>query len=340
MPCLYSPTLSTPTIVTLQEFLSEWHSDSPTIRVRTSGSTGTPKEMLVEKERMMHSARMTCDFLHLGKADTALLCMPLDYIAGKMMVVRSIVSGMHLKCIVPSSHPLDNIDTIPDFIAMTPMQVAKTMENPVEMDRFCNVRTVIIGGGTIDTALEERLRKCPNAVWSTYGMTETLSHIAMRRVSGPEASLWYTPLSGVSIMLSSDSTLIIDAPLLHEGVLHTNDIAEMNAEGQFRIIGRRDNTINTGGIKVQIEEVENSIKKDCPSVHFIITSRPDPLFGETIVALLPENADEMAKKAFSEAVGKLPRYWQPKSIVFVAELPTTETGKPDRAKAKAIAAKK
>lgn len=292
--------------------------------------------MLVEKERMANSARMTCDFLRLGKDDTALLCMPLDYIAGKMMVVRSIVSGMRLACVAPSSHPLADNDFAPDFVAMTPMQVAKTMENSVEMARFCNIRTVIIGGGSIDNALEERLRKCPNAVWSTYGMTETLSHIAMRRVSGPDASLWYTPLSNVHISLSADSTLVIDAPLLHDGTLHTNDIAEMNDEGQFRIIGRRDNTINTGGIKVQIEEVESLIRQLCPSTPFIITSRPDPLFGETIVALLPENTDEMAKNVFSEAVSSLPKYWKPKSIVFTEELPLTETGKPDRAKAKAI----
>ena len=325
--------------MTLQEFLAEWHSASPFVKVRTSGSTGTPKEMLVEKVRMENSARMTCEFLGLNHGDKALLCMPLDYIAGKMMVVRSIVAGMQLISIEPSSHPLSQLDTTPDFAAMTPMQVARTFENADETDIFRQIRCVIIGGGAIDHTLEEKLQSCPNAVWSTYGMTETLSHIALRRVSGPDASLWYTPLKGIRLSLSAESTLVIDAPMLHEGTLHTNDIVEMDSEGCFRIIGRRDNTINSGGVKIQIEEVEERLHNACPSALFIITSRPDPVFGEAIVALLPKTTDEMAKKLFSQAIATLPRYWQPKHIIEVDSLPLTGTGKPDRAKAKAIASK-
>ena len=166
--------------MTLQDFISEWHNEAPTVKVRTSGSTGTPKEMLVEKERMVNSARMTCKFLNLKRGDKALLCMPVDYIAGKMMVVRSIVAEMELISVEPSAHPLAGLISIPDFAAMTPMQVARTFENADEMSIFQKIRCVIIGGGAIDHSLENKLKDCPNAVWSTYGMTETLSHVALR----------------------------------------------------------------------------------------------------------------------------------------------------------------
>lgn len=323
--------------VTLQDFLSEWHNDAPYVKVRTSGSTGTPKEMLVEKERMVNSAQMTCKFLNLKRGDKALLCMPVDYIAGKMMVVRSIVAEMELISVEPSAHPLAGLASIPDFAAMTPMQVARTFENADEMSIFQKIRCVIIGGGAIDHNLENKLKDCTNAVWSTYGMTETLSHIALRRVSGQSATQWYTPLEGIRISQADNSTLTIFAPMLHEGTLHTNDLVEMNDKNQFRIIGRCDNTINTGGVKIQIEEVEEKLKDSCPSTPFIITSRPDPVFGETIVALLLKSADEMNKKAFIEATLTLPRYWRPKHIIEVDDLPLTETNKPDRAKARELA---
>lgn len=325
--------------MTLQEFLSEWHNDSSTIKVHTSGSTGVPKEMHVEKAQMVNSARMTCRFLKLGSNDKALLCLPLDYIAGKMMVVRSIVAGMELISVEPSAHPLSGLTTIPDFAAMTPMQVARTFENADETEVFTKIRNVIIGGGAIDPRTEKQLRTCNNAIWSTYGMTETLSHIALRRVSGENSTHWYTPFEGIIVSQADNSTLTVNAPMLHKGILQTNDIVEMNTNGQFRIIGRRDNTINSGGVKIQIEEVEERLKELCPNVPFIITSRPDAIFGEAIVALIPKSADEMGEKALQDAISALPKYWRPKSIVHTEKLPMTETGKPDRAKAKAVAAK-
>lgn len=324
--------------MTLQDFLSEWNSDAPTVKVRTSGSTGKPKEMLVEKTRMVRSARMTCDFLGLKAGDSALLCMPIDYIAGKMMVVRTIVAGMQLVCVEPSSHPLAGLETIPTFSAMTPMQVARTFENADETRVFKQIRCVIIGGGPIVPSLENQLRDCPNDVWSTYGMTETLSHVALRKMSGPDASLWYTPLPGVRVGLSDEGTLEIDAPSVHSGILVTNDIAEINAQGLFRIIGRRDNVINSGGVKIHIEEVEERLKEMCPLLDFIITSRPDPVFGEIVVAMLPNGCSEDDMASFQKAVESLPNYWKPKKTVCVDSLPYTETGKPNRALAKDMVA--
>ena len=177
----------------LAEFLQEWFDSSDTVSVHTSGSTGTPKELRVEKRRMMASAMMTVDFLDLRRGDTALLCMPLQYIAGKMVVVRSLVAGLNLLPVTPSGHPLKDLTEAPAFAALIPMQVFNSLQVPAEAALLNDIRQLIIGGGSIDASLGETLRTFPHAVWSTYGMTETLSHIAMRRLSGSEASEWYTP---------------------------------------------------------------------------------------------------------------------------------------------------
>ena len=237
----------------LQDFLNDWHNGSPTVPVHTSGSTGAPKPLRVEKRRMEASARLTCDFLGLAPGDTALLCMPLDYIAGKMMVVRSLVRGLRLVSVKPSSRPLAGLDEAPVFAAMVPMQVACSLHCAKERRLLMGIRHLIIGGGAVDKALEKELRSFPNAVWSTYGMTETLSHIALRRLSGPDADSWYTPFTGVGVSLGADGCLVIDAPLVCDGTLHTNDFAELHPDGRrFRILGRKDNVINSGGVKIRM----------------------------------------------------------------------------------------
>lgn len=169
----------------LQAFLAEWHDPSPFLEVQTSGSTGTPKRMRVRKDRMLNSARLTYDYLGLKKGDKALLCMPLRYIAGKMMVVRSLYAGLDLEVCEPSGHPLaDWGDTPLRFAAMIPLQVYNTLRVPEERKRLEQTDILIIGGGAIDAALEQEIRQMPNTVYSTYGMTETLSHIALRRLNG------------------------------------------------------------------------------------------------------------------------------------------------------------
>ena len=190
--------------MTLSDFYSEWNDGTPFVKVRTSGSTGKPKEMHVEKKRMLASARITCDFLGLKSGDSALLCMPLDYIAGKMVVVRSIERGLRLIDVEPSSHPLRDVAEIPTFAAMVPMQVIKSLQVPEEAEKLRQIKQLIIGGGAIDSNLAEVLKTFPNNVWSTYGMTETLSHIALRRLNGDYSSLWYTPFPSVKISISKE----------------------------------------------------------------------------------------------------------------------------------------
>ncbi|MBP3247078.1 MAG: AMP-binding protein [Prevotella sp.] len=321
-------------------FVDEWNNDSAYVEVKTSGSTGEPKRMLVEKRRMLNSARITCDFLGLKPGDTALLCMSTDYIAGKMMVVRSIERGLRLIEVEPCGHPLaDNyqLSTIHyqlNFAAMVPMQVYNSLQVPEEKERLMAIRHLIIGGGAIDEEMESELRSFPNAVWSTYGMTETLSHIALRRISGPEASEWYTPFPTVKLSTNDEGCLVIDAPEVCAQTLVTNDIVELKPDGRFRIRGRKDNVICSGGIKIQIEEVEQILKKYM-RVPYIISKRKDEKFGE-IVVLLTEG-DTAEAQTICEQV--LPKYHQPKVYLHVNQIPLTETGKPARKRAEELAKK-
>ena len=343
--------------MSLEEFLSEWHNDSPTLTVHTSGSTGTPKPMQVEKRRMEASARITCSFLGLKKGDTALLCLPLDYIAGKMMVVRALTCGLRLISVEPSGHPLKAPPTAPEgasivsvhekgvtspplggagrgafsFAAMVPLQVWNSLQVPEERERLMQIRHLIIGGGAIDEALEHQLMDFPNAVWSTYGMTETLSHIALRRLNGPEASEWYTPFEGVNVSLNEDHCLVIDAPAVHDGPLVTNDIAELlpshlsplPSHLSFRILGRKDNVICSGGIKIQAEEVERLLRPHLKAP-FCITRKKDPRLGEAVV-LLTEAPDAESLRPLCEQM--LPRLWKPRHYISVDHIPLTPTGK-------------
>ena len=320
-------------MASLEEFLAEWKSDSPYVEVKTSGSTGEPKRMMVEKKHMLNSAKITCDFLGLQKDDTALLCMSLDYIAGKMMVVRALERGLKLTVVEPSGHPLATQPSV-TFAAMVPMQVYNSLQVPEEKERLTMIKHLIIGGGAIDEEMAKELKIFPNAVWSTYGMTETLSHIALRRLSGEKASDWYTPFDTVRISLSPENCLVIDAPEVCSEQLVTNDIAELALDGRFRILGRKDNVICSGGIKIQAEEVERQL---CPHLHmpYLITKRPDAKFGEVVVLLTEGTVDEARR--ICEAV--LPKYHQPRVYLNVDRIPMTETGKPARQQALILAEK-
>ena len=318
----------------LEAFLQEWQNDEPTVWVHTSGSTGIPKSMQVEKERMKASARLTCSFLGLKEGDSALLCMPLQYIAGKMVVVRSLVANLHLIPITPCGHPLQGLKEAPTFAAMIPMQVYNSLQVPEERALLKEIKQLIIGGGAIDDQLANELKDFPNSIWSTYGMTETLSHIALRRLNGEEASQWYSPFKNVHIYLNEVNTLVIHAPEVCHDVLITNDIAEINEEGKFRILGRKDNTINSGGVKIQIEQVEEILRKHI-DIPFQITARKDSKFGEIVVILYIKVKDEVSIRQICEDI--LPTYWIPKVYIALDELPITGTGKPDRATARQIA---
>lgn len=316
-----------PALWDLYLFLNEWFDASPVITVHTSGSTGVPKELVVRKDRMMQSARLTCEFLNLQAGDTALLCMNLRYIGAMMMVVRSLVAGLNLVVRPASGHPLSDVEVPLKFAAMVPLQVYNTLRVPAERKRLEHTDILIIGGGAVDDSLEAELKTIPIAAYSTYGMTETLSHIALRRLNGEAASKCYYPFPSVELSLSAENTLIVKAPLICDDVLQTNDIACLCSDGGFTIAGRKDNVINSGGIKIQAEEMENRLQPFIP-VPFAVTAVPDPRLGQALTLLIAGKPD--IKELENKLQAVLETYYRPKHIFITELIPQTENGKIDR----------
>lgn len=324
-----------PALWDLYLFLNEWFNDFPVITVHTSGSTGTPKELIVRKDRMMQSARLTCEFLNLKKGESALLCMNLRYIGAMMVVVRSLVAGLNLIVRPASGHPMADIKAPLRFVAMVPLQVYNTLQVSEEKEQLEQTDILIIGGGAVDEALEMKIKHLPTAVYSTYGMTETLSHIALRRLNGALASKHYFPFSSVKLSLSAENTLVIDAPLVCDEILQTNDIARIYPDGSFMILGRKDNVINSGGIKIQAEEIEKLLHPFVP-VPFVITSVPDPRLGQAVTLLIVGQLD--TRELENKLQATLEPYYRPKHIFITKSIPQTENGKIDRVGCRTLAA--
>jgi len=310
----------------VNEFKHEWHCNSSTIVVNTSGSTGIPKTVHLSKAGMSKSAKRTCDLFVFNQGDTALLCMPIKYIGAKMVAVRAWERGMHLVLSAPSLTPLAHLRSHVDFICMTPLQASETLRHSHQKKLLAQCKVLLLGGGPISSTLEEKLKLLPCAVWSSYGMTETYSHIALRRVNGLSQSKYYQPLPGVCVSLNSAGALIIHDKYTGIGPLETNDTVEILPSGHFLPTGRLDNVVNCGGIKHSLELIENKLS-DFP-YPFFLTKRPDDKFGEIIVMVHESNLKASAIDAYCRKI--LNKYEIPKDFVKVEKLPLTENGKPQR----------
>lgn len=310
-------------------FMDEWISEKTFIITMTSGSTGKPKQIKIPKEKMVASARMTGKFFRLKPGDTALLCLPIDYIAGKMMVVRAFVLGLNLITVSPSANPLTT-DKHFDFAAMTPYQVAKILEKPTGKNKLNHISQLIIGGAEIHPAVLHEIETLTNNTWHTYGMTETLTHVAVRRINSPGKSETFTALPGVRFSADQRGCLIIDAPHISEKSVPTHDVAELIRENEFRFIGRYDNVINSGGIKLFPEMIEMKLSPFIKA-RFIILGIPDKKLGQKVAIILEEpepedfNISELATQA------GLSKFETPRAVIFLKKFPLTPNGKIKRA---------
>ncbi len=303
-------------------FLKDWFSNSTEITAQTSGSTGTPKQISIPKQSFIESALNTCKFLNLDRNTHALLCIPVKYIGGKMMVIRALTQGYNLWVEEPSSAPLKNFKHTVDFLAITPMQAQQiVIDSPKELEQ---IEQVIIGGGAVTQSFINEIKSFKNNFYSTYGMTETVSHIALKRLNGSHKSDSFEVLPSYSVSLNKESSLVIDCPSLLSGKLITNDIAELTSKG-FKWLGRKDNVINSGGIKISPEAIEEKIKANYPDLEFYITSKKDKTLGEKVV-LITEKEIEIDFKNLD-----LEKYEIPKEIV-IKPINKTETGKIKRKK--------
>ena len=297
------------------KFLLEWLNNESFVLVQTSGSTGKPKQIILQKNGMIASAKATGTFFNLQPKASALLCLSADYIAGKMMLVRAITLGLQLDTAEPNSNPLGNKKY--DFVAMVPMQVANSL------NKLHLVETLLIGGTKVSYQLSESILKTNCQAFESYGMTETISHIAIKLIGAKE----FTILPNVTISLDDRNCLVIEALELSSDKIITNDIVAILNPTQFILKGRIDNVINSGGVKIFPEEIEEKLAKFI-SVRFFIASLPDEKLGEKVILVIEGNPFEMEKTLFSE----LSKYQNPKEIVFIENFVETETNKINRKK--------
>jgi o-succinylbenzoate---CoA ligase len=297
------------------DFILDWFDNKDYIEIYTSGTTGAPKIIQVKKQAMVNSALATGDFFNLQPGNTALNCLPVKYIAGKMMFVRAFILGLDMDFVAPSSQPLHKIEKKYDFAAMVPLQAENSLP------QMSQIKKLIVGGVKMSPKLIENLKKTETEVYETYSMTETVTHIAAKKI-GEKA---FTVFPNISISQDDRKCLVISSANLYVDRIITNDVVDLISEKEFIWLGREDNVINSGGIKLIPEQIETKLSTKIPS-RFFVAGVTDDTLGEKLVLFIEGNSYPLDLNDFND----LDKYEKPKDIKFVAQFPETETGKVKR----------
>ncbi|MBW7886716.1 MAG: AMP-binding protein [Caldilineaceae bacterium] len=327
------------------EFSREWLGASDRFVVRTSGSTGEPKAIELSRRQMEASAVATGKALGLRAGMQALVCLPTRYIAGRMMLVRGFVLQLAMTLVDPAADPLAALPPSArfDFTAVVPMQLQTLLDGSARYRTVLDaMRAVLVGGAPVSAALERAVQRVQAPIYHTYGMTETATHVALRRLNGPAASETFTPLPGVELAQDARGCLAIRGPMSDGRWLQTNDLVELRDDGTFVWCGRWDNVINSGGVKVHVEQVERAIERwlleqSLPGQEpgrFFVAGLPDDRLGQR-VSLIVEGAawpKEMEQQLRAALAEQLDRYELPRRIIYVPDFVTTPTGKIDRSR--------
>lgn len=332
------------------QFCRQWLSGQKQFYITTSGSTGPPKKLTIYREQMEGSARLTARTLGLQASATALVCLDTSYIAGMMMLVRCLETGMNAVITKPSSNPFESLpyDLKIDFAAMVPLQV-KTILDSDDAERLNGIRHLIIGGAGVSRTLETRLQTIKAECYATFGMTETVSHVALQKLNGEDRSALFEALPGVTFSLDDRQCLVINATHLlvrdktdATGVFVTNDIADLVSETSFKWLGRFDSIINTGGVKVIPEVIEAKVSLVFNRINlltqFFITSMPDESLGQSVALVLEGKPDaQTIEQLMAELRQSLNRYEMPRRLFFSRKFAETATGKIDKRSSMAFA---
>lgn len=303
----------------LGKFLLDWLDKKDYVIAKTSGSTGKPKELKIKKQSMVNSAIMTGDFFKVKPGDKMLYCLPSNFIAGKMMIVRAIVLGLELDMVEPTSNPIINYRKAYDFCAMTPMQLTNFLKFSE------NIKTIIVGGSRVPNSLVNAVQNIESNVYETYGMTETVTHIAIKKINNHsklEEKGCFKTLPDVTISQDDRDCLVIEAPKLSNDKIVTNDIVKIHSENSFEWLGRFDNVVNSGGIKLFPEQIESKLQSKI-SNQFFITSENDDILGDKLILIAEGEQDSIDKSVFEG----LDKYEIPKTIYYVPKFSETLSGK-------------
>lgn len=307
------------------KFILEWLDENDFITVKTSGSTGIPKLITLQKTHVFNSATATANYFDLKENIKALLCLSAEYIAGKMMLVRAMIAGWDLYTTAPTNNPLESLNWNFefDFTAMVPYQVFHSLKE------LYKVKKLIVGGGTVSAELELQLQQLNTSVFATYGMTETISHIAVKALNGTNKSNVFSALPNVAFSQSENGCLQIQAFEISEEPVITNDVVKFQSPTSFKFLGRIDNVINTGGVKVHPEEIEEKLSRYINHSFFIASEKDDAL-GERVI-LITESVKQLKLEDYSEAFKTLSTFEKPRKLYNYTQFIYTETGKIKRA---------
>ena len=315
------------------EFISQWQSGTKKFKIMTSGSTGKAKSVLLERDKMILSAGITAKTLGLKSGMTALLCLHQHYIAGKMMIIRALEHNMDLIAITPSSNPLQELtnDSTIDFAAFVPLQMAGMLRAGYT-GKLNKMHVIIVGGAPLSLLLEEQIMELTVPVYLTYGMTETYSHVALKRINGPDKSTFYHALGDVVFEQDNRDCLTIKGEITDGKEMITNDIVELKSPKEFVWIGRYDHIINSGGIKINPESVEKEIerifRKEGIENRFLLTGLPNEKFGQILALVMEDIPDHTGLLLLLKS--NLPEYEVPKSVYVLKEFVTSPSGKINR----------
>jgi O-succinylbenzoic acid--CoA ligase len=309
----------------IYQFLVDWFSKDGFLVVQTSGSTGKPKSIPLKKELMINSALVTGQFFDLQENTKALLCLPVSYIAGKMMLVRAMTLGWSIDVIAPNSTPLETIEREYDFSAMVPLQV----ENSI--NKLQKIKKLIIGGGVVSEELKVRLQSLSTLAFATYGMTETITHIAVKKLNNRKRNpSFYQILPGVKIFKDERNCLVIEASNVANDCVVTNDVVQLISDTQFDWLGRFDNVINSGGVKLHPEKIEVKLSEIIGN-RFFVAGIPDKKLGQKLILII----EGKKHNNFLNNIKKnktLTKFEQPKEVYFIDKFIETKTKKIQRKK--------
>jgi len=309
------------------DFMMDWYSPHDTIPIQTSGSTGAPKVIRLHKQAMVNSALATGAYFGLQEGDRALLCLSAEHIASKMMLVRAMVLGLELDYVSPSKSPLEGSSKHYDFCAMAPLQLLNSVS------KLQRIKTLIVGGATISQELQEKVQNSNTRIFETYGMTETCSHVAVRQINASTAKgesivkqVPFETLTDITVSKDERDCLVIHAPMLASEPFVTNDIVELLSETSFNWIGRVDNIINSGGIKLYPEAIEEKLATIMQG-RYLVAGLPDQQLGEKLVLLIEGTINKKELKEKIEQLTSIKKVERPKEIYSIATFKETSNGK-------------
>ncbi|WP_276496345.1 AMP-binding protein [Pontibacter litorisediminis] len=321
------------------EFCRDWLNGVQEFPIQTSGSTGVPKTISLTRKQLEASARRTIKLLQLQAGDCTLVCLNTEYIAGMMMLVRGFEADLQMIIVEPLGNPLTQVSPNENiaFGSFVPMQLQTILlETPERLEQLNHMKGILVGGAPVTPTQQRELQQVQAPIYHTYGMTETASHIALRKLNGYDAADYYDVLDEIEVGLDKRGCLTIRGDVTNNELLVTNDIVELLTPTRFRWIGRADNTINTGGVKVQIEKIELAIAEafadDADSPRFFIAPQPDEVLGDKIVLVLEgaKQGEEEEQQLFGRLRHRLKKFEMPKEVYYSPAFSETATGKVSR----------